>query len=256
VAKVRKPSTCNSANNPPLQHILLDRHAIGSSRRLLVACALAFVAMLIASLTSAAEGDQPGEFDYYVLVMTWAPSYCQGEGRNRKDAQCSTTKPRDFTLHGLWPQHKEGWPLNCPTGKRNWVPQRVIDDMADIMPSKGLMIHEYRAHGTCSGLEPDEYFAVARELYQQVRVPPLFTAADTVDTLSPEEIERAFIEANAWLKPEMLAVKCRDGKFLDLRICFGRDLFPRDCGINEEQSRLCRASRITVPPVGPPVVTR
>jgi ribonuclease T2 len=113
------------------------------------------------------------------------------------------------------------------------------------------MIHEYRAHGTCSGLEPAEYFAVARELYQQVRVPSRFTATDTVHTLSPEEIERAFIEANAWLKPEMLAVKCRDGKFLDLRICFGRDLFPSNCGVNETQSRLCRASRISVPPVAP-----
>lgn len=190
-------------------------------------------------------------FDYYVLVMTWAPSYCQREGRSRKDAQCSTTNPRAFTLHGLWPQYQKGWPLNCPTGKRPWVPQRVIDEMADIMPSKGLMIHEYRTHGTCSGLEPEEYFAVSRELYEQVKVPARFTSAEKVDTLSLQEIEKAFVEANAWLKPEMISVTCRDGKFFDLRICFGRDLFPRDCGVNEDQKRLCPAAKITIPPVAP-----
>jgi len=48
--------------------------------------------------------------------------------------------------------------------------------MRDIMPSKNLVIHEYRAHGTCSGLAPAEYFAVARELYERVSVPPGFRA--------------------------------------------------------------------------------
>ena len=43
--------------------------------------------------------------------------------------------------------------------KRPWVPQSVIDDIRDIMPSKNLIIHEYRAHGTCSGLEPAQYSA-------------------------------------------------------------------------------------------------
>ncbi len=215
-----------------------------------VACLTAFLALPAGKTAKAAEGDRPGTFEYYALVLTWSPTYCQGEGRSRKDAQCDVSRPRTFTLHGLWPQYEEGWPLNCPTGRRNWVPQRVIDEIADIMPSKGLVIHEYRTHGTCSGLEPVEYFAVARELYDQVRVPAAFTASEAA-TLSPDEIERVFAEANRWLKPDMMSVTCRDGKFLDLRICFGRDLFPRNCGVNESQTRLCRARRITVPAHAP-----
>ncbi len=251
MAKARKPSTCSSANNSPTTHALIGPLRVERCRwGFLFACLIAFLAALSTGETRAAENDRPGAFDYYMLVLTWTPSYCLGEGRRRKDAQCGTKRPRAFTLHGLWPQYEEGWPLNCPTGRRPWVPPRVIDEMADIMPSKGLIIHEYRTHGTCSGLDPAEYFAVARELYEQVRVPERFASAET-GTLSPEEIERAFADANAWLKPEMMSVTCRGGRLLDLRICFGRDLFPRNCGVNEDQKRLCPAAKITIPPVAP-----
>jgi ribonuclease I len=57
------------------------------------------------------------------------------------------------------------------------MPQSVIDDMRDIMPSKNLVIHEYRAHGTCSGLAPDQYFGLARDLYERVSTPQRFSAA-------------------------------------------------------------------------------
>lgn len=133
--------------------------------------------------------------------------------------------------------------------------------MGDIMPSKGLVIHEYRTHGTCSGLDTAEYFAVSRELYERIHVPADLAAADAEFVTSPEEIERgrrwrhatgwpchrAFTEAHAWLKSEMMAVTCLDGKLLDIGMCFGRDLFPRSCGVNEDHKRLCRGSKIAVP---------
>ena len=49
----------------------------------------------------------------------------------------------------------------------------------------------------------------------------------------------------------MIAVTCRRQNLLDIRVCFGRDLFPRACGSNEDQKRLCPVSKITVPPVKP-----
>jgi ribonuclease I len=133
--------------------------------------ALPFLIALSAGLaTSAAPAgwhDKPGAFDYYALVLGWAPSYCRSEGRFRHDGECGTSKPRAFVLHGLWPQYAKGWPEDCPTGRRPWVPSHVIDEMRDLMPSKSLIIHEYRTHGTCSGLEPAQYFGVARELYER-----------------------------------------------------------------------------------------
>lgn len=131
------------------------------------------------------------------------------------------------------------------------MPSRVIEEMRDLMPSKNLIIHEYRTHGTCSGLEPAQYFGVARELYERVSVPEHFLAPGAELVLSADEIEREFAAANPWLKPEMISVSCRGPDLLDIRVCFGRDLFPQACGVNEDQARLCRASKIEVPPVTP-----
>ena len=136
--------------------------------------------------------------------------------------------------------------------KRPWVPQSVIDDIRDIMPSKNLIIHEYRAHGTCSGLEPAQYFGLARDLYERVSIPPRFSGADRGLRLTESEIETEFLKSNAWLKPNMIVVSCRAQNLLDVRICFGRDLFPKPCGPNEEQ-RICRAGAINVPAATKPL---
>jgi ribonuclease T2 len=208
--------------------------------------AIALACLSAASGGSNTAGNTPGAFDYYALVLTWMPSYCRGEGRSRKDRQCDIAKPHAFLLHGLWPQHEKGWPEDCPTGKRPWVPESVIAEMRDIMPSKNLVIHEYRAHGTCSGLDPAQYFAVARALYQRIGVPARFLAANANPLASPAEVERAFLDANPWLKPEMISVTCRRAHLLDIRVCFGRDLSPRACGVNEDQRRLCAAPKIIV----------
>jgi ribonuclease T2 len=207
--------------------------------------------MLVVGEGRAFERNKPGEFDYYALVLGWAPSYCRSEGRLRKDAECDAAKPRAFVLHGLWPQYDKGWPEDCPTPKRLWVPSQVIEEMRDIMPSKGLVIHEYRTHGTCSGLEPAQYFNVARELYERVSVPASLLASDSERIVSADEIESEFASANPWLKPEMMSVSCRGEDLLDVRVCFGRDLFPRRCGTNESEKRLCPSSKIAVPAVAP-----
>jgi ribonuclease T2 len=207
--------------------------------------------MLVVGEGRTFERNKPGEFDYYALVLGWAPSYCRSEGRLRTDAECDAAKPRAFVLHGLWPQYDKGWPEDCATAKRPWVPSQVIEEMRDIMPSKTLVIHEYRTHGTCSGLDPAQYFGVARELYERVSVPASLLASDSERTVSADEIESEFASANPWLKPEMMSVSCRGDDLLDVRVCFGRDLFPRRCGANESEKRLCPSSKIAVPPVAP-----
>jgi len=198
-----------------------------------------------------AERGEPGTFDYYALVLSFVPAYCQREGRDRRDAQCTASRRSNFSLHGLWPQYEKGWPEDCPIGKRPWVPTKVIEEMRDIMPSKNLIIHEYRTHGTCSGLGPEQYFGVARELYERVSVPQRFLSNDEARFFTAEEIEQEFAAANPWLKPETIAVSCRGQDLIDIRICFGRDLFPRSCGSNEDEKRLCPAGKISIPPVTP-----
>jgi ribonuclease T2 len=203
--------------------------------------------LLLAGEARSFERNTPGEFDYYVLVLSWSPSYCRTEGR-KDEVQCDATRPHAFVLHGLWPQYEKGWPENCRTETRPWVPQAVINEMRDIMPSKSLIIHQYRDHGTCSGLGPAQYFAVARELYERIDVPARLESPAAGLLVTPDEVEREFLAANPWLTPDMMSVTCRGANLLDVRICFDRDLYPRSCGANEDQKRLCRAAKITVPP--------
>ncbi len=119
--------------------------------------------------------------------------------------------------------------------------------MSDIMPSKTLIIHEYRTHGTCSGLTPEAYFSLARKLYYRVQVPPGFVKPTEDQTLSPREVESAFLAANSWLSADALSVSCKRGELSNLRICFDRDLKPGVCGINENQQRECSLDTIEVP---------
>ncbi|MFX5574808.1 hypothetical protein ABTD77_20430, partial [Acinetobacter baumannii] len=68
-----------------------------------------------------------------------------------------------FVVHGLWPQYQNGgWPENCSTER---VSEQMIGRMLDIMPSRQLVIHEWRKHGTCSGQSADDYFGTIRKSF-------------------------------------------------------------------------------------------
>jgi ribonuclease T2 len=215
----------------------------------------AFVAALIA-LGFAQPADaqrsqgRAGEFDYYALVLNWSPSYCEARGASRPgEPQCSGERPYSFILHGLWPQYSRGWPQDCQTQERPWVPEEVIRQMIDVMPSKQLIIHEYRKHGTCAGLAPAEYFRVARQLFEEIKIPSRFQKPESYQTLSPAEVESEFLNANPALKPDMISIGCKGRNLGDLRICFGRDLRLQPCGANETQAKLCSSDTVVLPPV-------
>ncbi len=194
--------------------------------------------------------NRAGVFDYYTLVLSWSPTYCATrDGSGRNEPQCAGDRPYHFVLHGLWPQYERGWPRACETASRPWVPDKVIRDMLDIMPSKRLIIHQYRKHGTCSGLEPQDYFRLSRRAFETIKVPARFQNLQDYHTVSPAEIESAFLETNPALKPEMISIDCKDRRLRELRVCFTRDLQLRNCGMNEQQGRLCSSEKIVMPPV-------
>ncbi len=218
------------------------------SRKFCVRVGLALLQLAGAAVVSA-EG-RPGEFDYYTLALSWSPTYCAAQGQSRRnEPQCARERPFAFVLHGFWPQYDRSWPEHCETGRRPWVPDNVIRDMIDIMPSKRLIIYEYRKHGVCSGLDAESYFRISRRAYETITIPARFRTLQNYLTVSPEEIERAFLKANPALKPEMINIECKNRRLRELRICFSRDLKLRACGANDRQGRLCSARKIVMPPV-------
>lgn len=195
-----------------------------------------------------------GQFDYYALVLSWSPTYCASRQGDGFDPQCdrSDGKRYAFVLHGLWPQYApKGWPQDCPIGRRPFVPRPVINAMLDIMPSDKLVIHQFRKHGTCSGLEPAAFFDLSRRMFEAVRIPEAYKNPFETRFVSPDELIEEFQRVNDWLKPDMVAVSCGGpgNRLREIRICLTKEGQPRSCTSNEDQRRLCSASRMFVPPV-------
>lgn len=217
---------------------------------------LTAAALLLATPAAAQRANQQsqhkaGIFDYYTLVLSWSPTYCASIEARDNDPQCRrNARPYAFVLHGLWPQYERGYPEYCPTRRRPFVPQRIIDGMLDIMPSPGLVIHEYRKHGTCTGLEPKGYYDLSRRLYEKLAIPARFRAPRSPFFISPQQVTDEFVRANPGLKTEMVAINCRGSgnRLREVRICFSREGELRRCGTNDRRNQ-CRASRMYVPPV-------
>ncbi len=204
------------------------------------------------------RSDVPGDFDYYTLVLSWSPTYCasrpKSDRADRDDRQCDLNakgRPYAFVLHGLWPQYNRGFPDRCWTREKPFVPRPTIDRMLDIMPSPGLVIHEYKKHGTCSGLAADAYFDLARKTYGKIKIPKRFIEPPEPQMVGLDQVVDEFIAENPGLRPDMLAVSCggAGNRLREVRICFSKagDLQP--CGSNENQRRMCSAARLFVPPV-------
>jgi ribonuclease T2 len=216
--------------------------------------AIALLAIALAGGQALAQRNEAGRFDYYVLALSWSPTYCAEAGDQRRDAQCDgrSGRPYAFVLHGLWPQYEKGWPQDCKSADRGWVPGPVADRMLDIMPSKRLVFHEYRKHGTCTGLGVDGYFELARKLHGKVKIPPRFVnLKDERHFVGVGELVKEFLVANPELKPDMMSVQCggAGNRLKEVRVCFTREGRFRTCGRNEDQRRLCSADRMYVPPV-------
>ncbi|MGB0499327.1 MAG: ribonuclease T2 family protein [Rubricella sp.] len=187
---------------------------------------MALVALVL--WAGAARADIAGEFDYYLLAMSWSPSWCAAEGDVRGAEQCDPAADTGWTLHGLWPQYEEGYPEWCARTVRD--PSRAeTGAMADIMGSAGLAWYQWRKHGRCSGLTAEAYFSAARAAFEAVERPAILRRVEAELRLRPSVIEEAFLEANPDWEADMLTITCRDGRIAEARLCLTRDLEPRVC---------------------------
>ncbi len=188
----------------------------------------ALILWLFASTAVFAEGERAGDFDYYVLALSWSPTWCALEGDRRGSPQCEADKDFGWVLHGLWPQYEQGWPSYCRTGFRN--PSRSeTAAMADIMGSGGSAWHQWNKHGRCSGLASDEFYSLARDAYGQVVRPEILRKLESPIRLPANVIEEAFLEVNEGLSADGLTVTCKSRRIQEVRICLTKDLEPRLC---------------------------
>lgn len=189
----------------------------------------ALLALALVAPPAAAEGERAGDFDYYVLALSWSSSFCTLEGDARREDQCHPRHEHSFTLHGLWPQNERGWPSYCHTPQRDPARHETAA-MADIMGSAGLAWYQWKKHGRCSGLSAADYLAASREAYEAVTIPPVLARLDRDVTLPAKVVEEAFLEANPGLLPQGITITCEAGMIREARLCLTRELEFRTCG--------------------------
>ncbi len=203
------------------------------------------LAGLLAGCSDTTPTAQSAAFDFYVLALSWSPSYCAVEGPDANRQQCEAEPARAFVVHGLWPQNESGWPEFCPLDEADrFVPADLARSYLDIMPSVGLIGHQWRKHGSCTGLDQRGYLDATRAAFERISIP---SASEYVreGLADPDAVEASFIAANQGLSPDTVAVTCADGHIMEVRLCLGPDFGWRSCP--EVDRRACRAERQAMP---------
>ena len=213
--------------------------------------AVFFVAVALGSASAqdqqGQQRNQPGQFDFYVLSLSWSPSFCkETEERGRQSNEQCRGRPYSFVVHGLWPQHERGFPRDCqvPSPRLN---RETMTSMLDLMPAPRLVYHEWDQHGTCSGLQAQAYFDLVRKAREAVKIPDGYAAPNSTLTVTPDEVEDAFVRSNPGLSRAGIAVTCGSTRLSEVRVCMSKDLKFRDCG--EIDRRACRRDKLIMPPV-------
>ncbi|WP_296071042.1 ribonuclease [uncultured Agrobacterium sp.] len=186
-------------------------------------------------------------FDFYVLSLSWSPAFCASpEGAGNRQ-QCGGDRRYGFVVHGLWPQNDDGYPEFCRSSEPDRVPDALGRSLFDIMPSMGLIGHQWRKHGSCSGLSQRDYFSATRAAFDAVRLPQRIASGAEAATLSADAIETAFTEANPGLSKRGITISCGGGRLEEVRICLNKDLTFRDCP--ELDRKGCRANTTKIIPI-------
>jgi ribonuclease T2 len=179
---------------------------------------------------------QPGDFDFYLLNLSWSPEFC---ATHSGSPECSAHP--GFVVHGLWPQNTDGtYPEHCSDAPGPSNPS----SLTNLIPTESLVEHEWTTHGTCSGLPADRYFAAVRTAFQEVRIPAGFTSGQSPTMLSPDAILTQFSVANPSYPAGSFALSCGNNYLTAVEVCFDKSFHPEAC----QGVRSCRANAVKITP--------
>ncbi len=188
----------------------------------------------------------PAQFSYYMLVLSYAPDFCNQPQGDKDPRECGDGRHVGFIVHGLWPQGETSrGPENCHSTSAP-TPD-IIQATLSYIPTESLIQHEWKAHGTCSGLSADDYFATLRKARDSVTLPADLDQPSQQLQLSPADVESKVAAANSGFPAKAFRTSCyHDGELQEVRACFNKDLTPRECGPSAGE---CSAASVTLLPV-------
>lgn len=169
-----------------------------------------------------------GDFDYFLLAFAWEPDYC-ATSDNPDPQSCTPGMKLGFILHGLWPTYVVGWPSYCSTES---ISSELITEFPGLFPTDFLYLHEWEKHGTCTGLDPEEYFLLSQELKQTITIPEAFISPQEPFRMDEKGMIDLFVDVNPAYGRESFTVYCSGGgQYLsEIYVCISRDGRPTECG--------------------------
>lgn len=185
--------------------------------------------------------------DGYILALTWSPAFCVSEDPQGNTAQCRIGAAKGLLVHGLWPESRSGSAEYCNTSE----PERLPDDLAKrvrgYMPDLGLARHEWKKHGSCSGLSQRDYFNTMERAYRAFHQPSVLEQVSYSRTLNRNDVVKSITDANPALAANAISLQCgRQGVLSEIRLCLDGNLSPVACAANS--GRGCPATVTILPP--------
>jgi ribonuclease T2 len=199
---------------------------------MLRAAAIILTAVLAAAPpVSAQDHAAPGAFDYYLLTLSWSPTYCAAHREAAAREECASR--RGFIVHGLWPQDENGrWPEFCRTVPT--VPPAIVEHERTVMPNAAMIEHEWERHGSCTRFSANGYFDQLDHAFAGFRIPDPLAHPPQPVSLPLDRAKTLFADANPGLASGMMALRCHaDGTVEELRVCLDTDLRFRPCGAGQ-----------------------
>jgi ribonuclease T2 len=185
--------------------------------------------------------DSLGEFDYFLLALSWSPDYCATSGGDDPQ-QCSIGRKLGFVLHGLWPQYNRGYPSDCTREK---LTEEVKKQFPGLYPSEKLYDHEWEKHGTCTGLSTTAYLTLSKHLKESVTIPVAYRSPEAPFRTTVKQMLQEFTAANPGFASTSFAVNCSsNGRYLkELHVCFSRQGQPTACGadVQKDAQKSCQS---------------
>ncbi len=179
-------------------------------------------------------------FDFYLMALSLHPAFCEDGNARKKDCQRMTAADharRPLVIHGLWPENRqpESYPRDCP-GPRLELARGLREELDAWMPGtlSGLHSHEWRKHGTCSGLDAEQYFRESIVLAERANTAlGKMLLARTESQVSAIELRRAADAAEPGLGAT-LTFHCRNPRspdpakrrrpyLIEVRMCIDND---------------------------------
>lgn len=216
------------------------------SALLLIACACSSSSTpssQMASSPAPQTAAQASGFDYYLLALSWAPQFCATSNR-MESSECDPARRYGLVVHGLWPQNDNGsYPENCAPERP--VAEATVRQLLPIMPSRGLVQHEWKEHGNCTGLDAQSYFGGLQQAFARLQVPQKYRGPEQSLRVNPADMARDFADANHAVI-DAFRVACSGGEFSGIDVCLTKDLKYRSCGSGVRE---CRARSVTIRPI-------